>query len=213
MLDVLDITPAVVWRHALADATSARGPVEVGWVPMFLDVAVVAGPVPDVEALDALLWEPTKSIARPPGLIVVRDAQWAADGERGALEVAVDLSSCYGPSYQVRAGATAALVWDPSLIALTRWQSEPVHAQMKIPAGTTLILTADCAYTPPPGAGALVIPPTPGPPPQGSEVSRHVWARPSLREAIIPGSHQVSPRCTRVSFLLPLMHKGARPWN
>ncbi|GAA1118401.1 helix-turn-helix domain-containing protein [Nocardiopsis metallicus] len=213
MLDVLDITPDVVWRHALAEATSARGPVELGWSPVFLDVVVVAGPVPNVRALEELLSEIAERVDRPPGLIVVRDPQWAADGERAAFEVAADLSSCYGPSYQVRAGATVALMWDPSLITLTRWQPDPVHAQMTIPAGSALTLTADPAHTPTPGAAVLMVSPNPGPKPKGSEASGHVRACPTLREAIIPGSHQVGPHCTRLSFLLPLMHKGVQTWN
>jgi transcriptional regulator with XRE-family HTH domain len=213
VLDALGITPAVMWRHAMAEANSTFGPVEFGWSPLYLDVVVVAGPVEDASALDRELGDATID-GQPPGLIVIRTPRaWAEGGESAALEVAAELSGFQDPSYQVRTSDAMAVLWDPSLIVLTHWDDALGRARVRVPAGTTLTLTT--TEEAPSGGATLVVPTTADPRAAQAglrALSSTVWATPLLHDVLVPGSLAHRRTTTSARFILPLM-EGGLSWN
>lgn len=82
------------------------------------------------QGIEHVITELFAPVEHAPGLIVVNEAKhWKRDAYQAGLGVAALLSDMYGPSYQIKVGhmgrapAPPAIVWDPDLLTLTRWDS------------------------------------------------------------------------------------------
>ncbi|WP_231972439.1 helix-turn-helix domain-containing protein [Nocardiopsis alborubida] len=204
VLDVLDITAQVVWRQVLGAAGARTAQVDVGWVPMTVEMAVIAD-VATPERMEEACESVYGTSNRPPGLVVASHSNGPeGEGEERSLELAATMGAWFGPAYQVRNGAGFSLFWDPSLLTLQRWDIDLPAAKVRTAAGTTLTITPQArAVTH--GQATLVCPTDPLPERAALRpLSTHLWATPDLHNAVIPDSTRQSGPITSTAFLLPL---------
>ncbi|MFD6094686.1 hypothetical protein ACFVWN_01385 [Nocardiopsis flavescens] len=95
-------------------------------------VNVQDGGTTNPAGIEHVLTQLFAGVEHAPALIIVNEAKhWLGDGHRLGLRVAAILADIYGPRYQIRVGhmgrapVPPALLWDPALLALTRWD-DPV---------------------------------------------------------------------------------------
>lgn len=208
VLDVLDITAQVVWRQVLAATGARTAEVDVGWVPMTVEMAAITD-VATPERMEQACESVHGTSNRPPGLVIATHTNGPeGEGEEKSLDLASTMGAWFGPAYQVRNGAGFSLFWDPSLLTLQRWDSGdsgPPAAKVRTAAGTTLTITPQArAVTH--GQAALVC--TTDPLPERvalRPLSTHLWATSDLHSAVIPNSTRQSGPITSTAFLLPLM--------
>ncbi len=208
VLDVLDITAQVMWRQVLEAAGARTTQVDVGWVPMTLEMAAIAD-VATPERMEEACESVYGTSHRPPGLVVASHSNGEeGEGEEESLGLAATMGEWFGPAYQVRNGVGFSLFWDPSLLTLQRWDSGnsgAPAAMVRTAAGTALTITPQAGAVTH-GQATLVCPMDPL-----SErvalrpLSTHLWATPDLHTAVIPDSTRQSGPITSTAFLLPLM--------
>lgn len=160
VLDVLDITAQVMWRQVLEAAGARTTQVDVGWVPMTVEMAVIAD-VATPERMEQACESVYGTSHRPPGLVVASHSNGEeGEGEEESLGLASTMGEWFGPAYQVRNEVGFSLFWAPSLLTLQRWDSGnsgAPAAMVRTAAGTALTIT-------PPSRGCDARPGSPGVP-------------------------------------------------